>query len=407
MNARYDIIVYGATGFTGRQAVQYLDRHAGGALHWAVAGRNAAKLDALSATLTARPNRVVADANHDSAIDALVASTRVVLNTAGPFSRYAEALVRSCATRGVDYVDITGETPWVRRMIERYHQTAARSGAKIVPCCGFDSVPSDLGTHLLVQRFRRLGKATREVRAFHRAAGGVNGGTIASIASMLGQEEKRQFDDPFLLNPGEVHDAGETLANRDPQLPRYDPDLGRWVAPFVTGPINTRVVRRSHALSRQGQAPYGDGFRYQEYWSPRERTDFAASAVAALGIGLMQSLLRVPGAGRWNGAIGPAPGEGPSEHAMNSGYFECNFLGIADDATKCWARIAGDGDPGNRATTKFVCESALALALDRDRLGKGVTGAGLLTPATAFGDILIERLRVAGVTITCPAGRPS
>lgn len=402
MTSTYDIVVYGATGFTGRQAAEYLDEHADASLRWAIAGRNANKLAEVRRTLNAQPDCLVADAEDTAAVDALVGQTRVVLTTAGPFARYGEALVKSCASRGVDYVDITGETPWLRRMIDRYHAIAVASGAKIVPCCGFDSVPSDLGAHLLVQHFRALGQGTREVRAFHRAQGGVNGGTIASMVNMLGSTDRHQFDDPLLLNPDSMRSSDEALANRDPQLPRYDADLGRWVAPFFMGPINTRVVRRSHGLSSQWQAPYGEKFRYQEYWDLGGPMDFAAASAAAVGMGFMQALARLPGVGRVLGAVAPAPGEGPSEDAMNNGYFECRLLGVADDHSKCWALIEGDGDPGNRATVKFLCECAFALALERDRLPGGATRAGLLTPATAFGDVLIERLRRAGVTIECP-----
>jgi short subunit dehydrogenase-like uncharacterized protein len=167
-------------------------------------------------------------------------------------------------------------------------------------------------------------------------------------------------------------------------------------------PINTRVVRRSHALSSQWQQPYGARFRYQEYWDLGAPLPLVATSAAAFGMGFFQSMMRLPGVGRALAALGPAPGEGPSEETMDNGYFECRLLGIADDDSRVWALIEGTGDPGNRATVKFVCESALALAFDRDHLPGGRTRAGLLTPATAFGDILVDRLRRAGVTIECP-----
>jgi len=399
----YDIVVFGATGFTGRQAAEYLDDHADAHLRWAIAGRNADKLAEVRAALHTQPGTIVADADDTVAIDALVARTRVVLTTAGPFARYGEALLSSCAARGVDYVDITGETPWVRRMIDRYHAKAVASGAKIVPFCGFDSVPSDIGTHVVVEHFRSLGKSTREVRAFQRAQGGINGGTIASMVNMMSSGDRNLFDDPLLLNPDEYRGSDEALANRDPVVPVWDPDLRTWVAPFFMAPINTRVVRRSHALSSQWQRPYGDKFRYQEYWDLGAPMALVATTAAAFGMGFFQSMMRLPGVGRALAALGPSPGEGPSEETMDNGYFECRLLGVADDDSKVWALIEGDGDPGNRATVKFVCESALALALDRDRLPGGPTRAGLLTPATAFGDVLVERLRRAGVTIDCPA----
>jgi short subunit dehydrogenase-like uncharacterized protein len=398
----YDVVVFGATGFTGRQAAEYLDDHAQAGLRWAIAGRNADKLAKVRAVLHTQPGTIVADADDAVAVDAMVARTRVVLTTTGPFARYGEAVLASCAKRGVDYVDITGETPWVRRMIDRHHGSAIASGAKIVPFCGFDSVPSDIGTHVVVEHFRSQGKPTREVRAFQRAQGGINGGTIASMVNMLSSGDRNAFDDPLLLNPDEFRTTDEALANRDPALPVWDPDLRTWVAPFFMAPINTRVVRRSHALSSQWQRPYGTKFRYQEYWDLGAPLAFATTAAAAAGMGFFQSMMRLPGLGRTLAALGPAPGEGPSEETMDNGYFECRLLGIADDDSKVWALIEGTGDPGNRATVKFVCESALALAFDRDRLPGGRTRAGLLTPATAFGDILVERLRRSGITIECP-----
>lgn len=402
----YDVVIYGATGFTGTQVAEYFDDHVGGLLRWAIAGRNATTLAELRTDLRTTPDVLLADADDTAAIDALVSKTRVVLTTAGPFARYGEAVVRSCATRGVDYVDITGETPWVRRLIDRYQRRAVASGAKIVPFCGFDSVPSDLGAHLLVEHFRSQGKSTRSVRAFQRAQGGVNGGTIASMTNMLASADRNLFDDPLLLNPDEYRSSDEALANRDPVAPVFDPDLRRWVAPFFMGPINTRVVRRSHALSSQWQRPYGDGFQYQEYWDLGQTMGYGGAAMAALGMGFFQNLLRVPGVGRVIEAIAPSPGDGPSEATMDNGFYECRLVGTADDGTKAWALIAGKGDPGNRATVRFVCESALCLAMQRDRLPGGIARAGLLTPATAFGDVLVERLRATGETLECPVDPP-
>ena len=399
----FDVIIYGATGFTGSQAAEYFDDHVGTQLRWAIAGRNPTRLDTLRSDLRSAPEVVIADADDDGAIDQMVARTRVVLTTAGPFARYGEAIVRSCTTRGVDYVDITGETPWVRRMIDRYERKAIGSGAKIVPFCGFDSVPSDLGTHLLVEHFRTHGKSTRSVRAFQRAKGGVNGGTIASMTNMLASADRNTFDDPLLLNPDEFRRSDDAIANRDPTGPEFDVDLKRWVAPFFMGPINTRVVRRSHALSSEWQQPYGDRFQYQEFWDLGDAAGYAGAAMAAFGQSFFTSAMRLPGVGRFVAAIAPPPGDGPSEDTMDNGFYECRLVGTADDGTKAWAVVAGKGDPGNRATVKFVCESALALATERDRLPGGATRAGLLTPATAFGNVLVDRLRRAGVTLECPA----
>jgi len=400
--AKYDVVLYGATGFTGSQTAEYFDDRVGNQLRWAIAGRNADKLAQLRTHLRSAPDVLVADSDDNGAIDAMVAQTRVLLTTAGPFARYGEAAVRSCATRGVHYVDITGETPWVRRMIDRYERKAIASGAKIVPFCGFDSVPSDLGALLLVEYFRGQGKTTRSVRAFQRAKGGVNGGTIASMTNMMASADRNAFDDPLLLNPDEHRRSDAAMLNRDPKAPQFDPDLGRWVAPFFMAPINTRVVRRSHALSSQWQRPYGDGFRYQEFWDLGAAAGYAGAAFATFGSSAFQSMMRLPGVARFVEAIAPAPGDGPSDEAMNNGFYECRLVGIADDGTKAWARIAGKGDPGNRATVTFVCESALAIATQSDQLPGGSSRAGFLTPATALGDVLAVRLRSVGVTLDCP-----
>jgi short subunit dehydrogenase-like uncharacterized protein len=399
----FDVVLYGATGFTGAQTAHYFDRHVGSRLRWAIAGRNAARLEALQASLTRPVPIVVADAGDDAAIDGLVAGTRVVLTTAGPFARYGEGLLRACVTRGVDYVDITGETLWVRRMIDRYHDRAVLSGARIVPFCGFDSVPADLGTHLLVEHFRRLGLGTRSVKGFYRAQGGINGGTVASLTAMMNSPDRNRFDDPLLLNPEDARDAASALANRDPVLPSPDIDLGHWVAPFFMGPINTRVVRRSAALSAGFQRSYGQKFTYQEFMNLGSPLSFVSSSVAAFATGVFGAMSRLPGVNRALETVAPAPGEGPSEATMDAGYFECLLVGRADDGSRAWARLEDKGDPGNRATVKFVCESALCLALERDRLP---ARAGLLTPAIAFGDVLAERLRAAGMRAECPAAPP-
>jgi short subunit dehydrogenase-like uncharacterized protein len=399
----FDVVLYGATGFTGAQTARYFDRRVGSQISWAIAGRNAARLEALSASLSRPVPIVVADAHDDAAIDRLVADTRVVLTTAGPYTRYGEPLLRACVTRGVDYVDITGETVWVRRMIDRYHDRAVLSGARIVPFCGFDSVPADIGAWLLVDHFRRMGLGTRSVKAFYRAQGGVNGGTVASMAALADSPERNRFDDPLLLNPDDRRDARTALANRDPLLPTLDVDLGHWVAPFFMGAINTRVVRRSAALAADAESPYGAAFAYQEYWNLGAPMSFVSSSVAAFASGMFGAVSRVPGIGRVIEAVAPAPGEGPSDAAMDAGFFECLLVGRADDGSRAWARIEDSGDPGNRATVKFVCESALSLALARDRLP---ARAGLLTPATALDGVLVERLREAGVRIECPATPP-
>jgi short subunit dehydrogenase-like uncharacterized protein len=377
--ATYDVVIYGATGFTGRQAARYFANRPAHSppVRWAIAGRNREKLELVHRSLPPDVGLIVADANDTTALDALVTGTRVVLTTVGPYAVHGEPLLRACAARGVDYVDITGETAHVRRMIDRHHAAAERSGARIVPFCGFDSVPSDLGVLLLVSHFR------------------------ASV--WRHPDDVRAMEDPLLLNPHEQRRAEDALANRDPMLPVLDQDLGRWVAPFFMAPINTRVVRRSRALAALAQEDYGSAFTYQEYWDVGGPAAFVLASGASVGIAMSQLLSRVPGAANLLERFAPAPGEGPSERTMDEGYFRALFVGFADDGTKAWALVADKGDPGNRVTVKIVSECALALALDRDRLPGARARAGILTPASALGMPLVERLRAAGMTLDCPA----
>jgi short subunit dehydrogenase-like uncharacterized protein len=241
------------------------------------------------------------------------------------------------------------------------------------------------------------------VKGFFRAIGGLNGGTAASLLEMMrSADDVRAMDDPLLLNPHEQRRTADALANRDPRLPVLDPDLGRWVAPFFMGPINTRVVRRSRALSALAQADYGSGFSYQEYWDVGGPAAFVLASGAAVGLSMFQISSRFGGTADLLERFVPPPGEGPSEKTMDEGYFRALFVGYADDGTKAWSLVADKGDPGNRATVKLVSESALALALERDRL-PAAPRAGILTPATALGMTLVARLRAAGMTLECPA----
>lgn len=405
----YDVVIYGATGLTGRQAARYFASGAGGngALRWAIAGRDRQKLDAVHRGLPPAVGIIVADASDQAGIDRLVASTRVVLTTAGPYALHGEPLVRACARQGVDYVDITGETAHVRRLIDRYHREAARTGAKIVPFCGFDSVPSDLGALLLVEHFRGRRLGTRDVKGFFHAVGGFNGGSAATTLELWRHpDDVRAMEDPLLLNPDGPCQADERLRNLDPAFPVFDSDLGRWVAPFFMGPINTRVVRRSRALAAQWQADYGSDFCYQEYWDPRGPAAYVAASTAAWSLATYRMMARVPGAADLLAPFVPPPGQGPGEAATDRGYFCALFVGTADDGSKAWAELADSGDPAGRVTAKIACQSALALVLDRDRLPGGNARGGVLTPATALGVPLVARLRKAGMTITCPA-RPS
>ncbi len=396
---RFDVALFGATGFVGRQTAHYFAEHAHG-VRWALAGRSAAKLASLRAELVAAaPGVLVADARDVAALDALASQTRVVLSTAGPFARYGSELVAACVRHATHYVDITGETPWVRQMIDRHHADAAKSGTRIVPGCGFDSVPSDLGAWLVARALQKQhGERCVSVKACFSMRGGLNGGTAASMFNALDEGAQAQLDDPFLLNP-EGTAPTDAAAHRDPAGALRDADFDGWLAPFVMGPINTRVVRRSVALLA-ASGLYAPEFRYQEYALIGRGAGGALAATAvAVGMAAGRSALAFEPLRRIAQRFAPAPGEGPSERTMDQGSFRCELIGVGERGRMQRGRIAGRGDPGNRATTVFVCEAALALALDAKKLPGGAHMGGVLTPSTALGDALAKRLRAAGMTV--------
>lgn len=401
---QYDLVLYGASGFVGTRAAEYLA--ADKALlpqRWAIAGRDRRRLEQVRARLgdAGRDVALLVAASADApALQAMAAATRVVLNTAGPFALYGDGVVDACVAQRTHYVDITGETVWARGLIDRHQTRAARDGTRIIPFCGFDSVPSDLGTFLVARQIqRRFGAACVEVRAYFQMYGGFNGGTLASN---FNRYESGQIDagrDPFLLNPRPVRARDEIERNADPIAPQYDGVIGTWVGPFIMGPINTRVVRRSAALFAAYDEPYGPGFRYQEFTKfdpPLAHVKAAAVNGALSGFDRLlahettRTLLK---------RLLPKPGSGPSERTMNEGWFRAELVGFARDGSTLRGLIAHQGDPGNRATVRFVCEAALALVRDFDELPGGAKRGGVLTPATGLGDVLAQRLRDAGVLI--------
>ena len=405
----YDVVLYGASGFVGKQTVRYFASYAAShPVRWAIAGRNRQKLAAVLDEVGATVDVLVADGQDQPAINVMVAQARVILTTAGPFALYGDALVDACVRFKTHYVDITGETPWIKTLIDRHHAQAALDGTRIIPSCGFDSVPSDLGTYWLVRHLQQaFNLPCKQVNAYFQAIGGFNGGTLASAFNLYDSPEAALGDDPFLLNPSPTRpqsamtDAeGKTALqrHRDPQIPSFNTELNTWVAPFFMGPINTRIVRRSAALYDQWQASYGPDFTYQEYL----KFDGPMAGLQAIGVtagqALFTGILRQPQLRSLLQPILPQPGSGPSEQTMNEGSFACELVATATDGRKVSGIIRDQGDPGNRATVKFVCESALALAFQMDQLPGRQARGGVLTPATGLGDVLVERLRHAGMT---------
>jgi short subunit dehydrogenase-like uncharacterized protein len=398
----YDVILYGASGFVGKQTVEYFAHHpAAEKVRWAIAGRNCQKLEAVRAEVGVEVDILVADSQNQQVVDDIASQTTVLLSTAGPFAMYGNALVDACVRLKTHYVDITGETPWIKTLIDRYHTQAASDGTRIIPSCGFDSVPSDLGTYLVARYLQQeLGLPCKSVNAYFQAAGGLNGGTLASAFHLYDSDQASQLNDPFLLNPPTAHSpTANTERHQDPTTPFYATDLKTWVCPFFMGPVNTRVVRRSNALYEQWQNPYGADFAYQEYFKVDEPMSWLKAMSITAGLAFFVGVLQYSWLRSIIQPFLPQAGDGPSVQTMDEGWFSCELVGTAPDGSQVRGLIHDQGDPGNRATVKFLCESALCLVLQSDRLPGGKTRGGILTPATGLGDVLIERLRQAGMTI--------
>jgi len=401
---KYDVVLYGASGFTGRQTVEYFARNTRPSdVRWAIAGRNRQALEAARAQAVESAKAadiLIADAQDQQAVDAIVSQTRILLTTAGPFSLYGSKIVDACVRFKTHYVDITGETFWVRDLIDRYHNRSAADGTRIIPCCGFDSIPSDIGTYLVARHIKsKMRVDCQEVKSFYQIRGGLNGGTFASASNAQASGHSARMREPFLLNPPSAYTPEESKLDQDPRNARFDPDIGAWRTPFVMGVANTRIVRRSAGLFEKWGEPYGREFHYQEYQKitgPMARAK-AYGMLAALG--MLQATLKSSAGRRFLTRFAPKPGQGPSQKTMDNGFFRCDLVGIAADGRRVFGVVSDKGDPGNRATVKFLCESALSLALNADQLPGGQQRGGILTPATGLGDVLVERLRKAGMRL--------
>ncbi|MCL4653557.1 saccharopine dehydrogenase family protein [Burkholderia multivorans] len=403
----YDLVVFGATSFVGQILTRHLAEHlASGAdtLRWAIAGRSEAKLVQLRDSLgdAARTLPIlVADASDDAQLQTLCAQTRVVVSTVGPYALYGEPLVRACAQSGTDYCDLTGETQWIKRMIDRYEAAATQSGARIVHCCGFDSIPSDLGVYVLQQRaLHEWGAPAEHVTMRVKALkGGASGGTVASMINVVREAAadpalRRMLLDPYALCP---RDHRFTVRQHAVRSAEFDRDCDAWIAPFVMAAVNERVVHRSNALA--GDA-YGSGFRYDEAIVTGHGicgSVVARATVVALGA-FMAGVLVKPVRSAMERFLLPKPGEGPSLAAQRAGCFDLRFFGHASGGRIVRLKVTGDRDPGYGSTGKMLGQAAICLALDCRAGSDRTRGGGFWTPATMFGERLVERLvRHAGL----------
>lgn len=403
MRREFDITLFGATGFVGRLVAQHLAEAAPDTVRIALAGRSMDRLTEVRHSVgsgAATWPLVLADSSDPRSLRDLAARSRVLVSTVGPYQRHGLPLVEACAAAGTDYADLTGEVLFVAEAIERAHDTARETGARIVVSCGFDSVPSDLGVLLLHQTAQSQGAGglTDTTLWLRQARGGISGGTVDSLRTQLTRMRqepalRRVVLDPEALSGGagaasEHHDRW--LAE-DRWLPAKDDD--RWAAPFVMAPYNTRVVRRSHALTGQG---YGPRFRYREVVDTGRGVKAAVAAYAmTVGLGLVVAGMTTPLLGRLINRALPAPGQGPSEEQRRNGAFRTETITTTEDGSRYAATVAAQGDPGYAATSVMLGQAALCLLATRgaDRSG------GVLTPATAIGPELIEALRAQGFTL--------
>ncbi|MDP1827248.1 MAG: saccharopine dehydrogenase NADP-binding domain-containing protein [Archangium sp.] len=392
----FDIVLFGATGFTGRLVAEYLANHAPSDVRIALAGRNTSKLEGIRAGLPERARAwplVVADSADAASLEKLASQTKVVCTTVGPYAKYGLPLVAACAKAGTHYCDLTGEPQFMRDSIDLHHETAKASGARIVHTCGFDSIPSDLG---VLGLFEALGPLTRATYVVEILKGGASGGTIASALNGLDQAKtdkkvRKSLVDPYALSADRA--AEPKLGDeRDQSTFRFDDFVGQWTAPFIMASVNTRVVRRSNSL--RGHA-YGKAFRYAEVSGMKKGPrGFFRAATFTAGLGLfVGSLLFGPTRKLVESRL-PKPGEGPSEETRKNGFLRVRVFGESEGGVRKTMLIEGKGDPGYQLTSLLLGESALCLARDDAKLPKV---AGVLTPATAMGRVLTDRLVAAGM----------
>jgi short subunit dehydrogenase-like uncharacterized protein len=398
----HDLVLYGATGFVGRLVARYLSEHAPAGMRVALAGRSAERLEQVRAGLDERARQwpvLVVDSGDPAAVRQMAQASRVVATTVGPYLRYGRSLVQACAEAGTHYADLTGEVLFVHDSIESFDATARRTGARIVHACGYDSVPSDLAVLQLHRRVTHDGEGElADVTLVATARGGFSGGTVDSSRAQVDAVRRdpaalKVLRDPYAFSPD--RDAEPDLGSqRDPRSVLRDDRLGGWLGPFVMAAFNSRVVRRSNAL--QGWA-YGRSFRYRElagYGRGVRGRLRALGFTTALGLALKG--LATPRLRPFADRLLPSPGDGPSPEQQAAGWFRMRAHATTTTGASYRSTVGAPGDPGYAATAVMFGESALALAEDEGRNA----ASGVLTPATALGESLADRLRRSGFELS-------
>jgi len=383
-NRKFGVVVYGATGYTGRLVCEYLNNQYGvnGDVKWAMAGRSEEKLVQVRDEMGIPSDVpfVIADAENPESVKQMVNSTQVVLTTVGPYQKYGSDLVRECSETGTDYVDLCGEPAWMHEMIAAHGETAKASGARIVFSCGFDSVPFDLGIYFLQKAsIAKLGKPLSRIKGRVRAMKGTfSGGTLESFRLTMKAAAKNPDLIKVLTNPFSLTESFTGPEQPSGMAPIFDTDLNSWSAPFVMATINTKNIHRSNYLLAH---EYGDDFVYDEMMltGPGEKGESMAKMVAA-----DKSMANDP----------MQPGEGPSKESRETGFYDVLFAGSNNEGDVLMASVKGDKDPGYGSTCKMISESAVCLLKNLD-----AASGGIWTPASAMGSLLIDRLQEnAGLT---------
>ncbi len=395
----YAIILYGATSFVGKITAHYLaeflsnakDKH-GANVTWAIAGRDEDKLQQLQSKLTSKVDIIVANSNDAASLDQMTKQTQVIISTVGPYLKYGEPLIKSCADNGTDYVDLTGEAIFIKDMMDKYQDTATQSGARIVNSCGFDSIPSDLGVYFTQTKAEeKFGDACDVIHMRVKAAkGGLSGGTIASMATIfeeVGEDKSRrkQVANPYLLNDDK--DA-PSVRQDNISKPQYDSEHKRWLAPFVMASINTRIVHRTNQLLGY---EYGRDFKYDEAMWMKDgvKGQLSSYAMSAGLFGFATAMMIKPSRELLSKHVLPKSGSGPSEEEQENGYFDIRLFGQTAKKETINTKVIGDKDPGYGSTSRMLAQAALCLAQD---ISKEDVGGGFWTPASAMGDKLLTRL---------------
>ena len=388
---KYDLVVWGATSFTGKLVTEYLfNKHRSSKIKWAIAGRNLDKLEKVRSQV-ADDNlpMIIADSFDEESLLKFVKKTRVVCSTVGPYSLYGTKLVKLCVENNTNYCDITGEAHWIRTLIDDYHEEAKSKKIKIVNSCGFDSIPSDMGVYFIQNEIKKTYKNYANSIKMRVAGvrGGISGGTYGSINNLLKEAYSnkkifRVLNNPYGLNP---KNKMEGMDKKDLRKIIFDKESNSWIYPFIMAGINTKIVRRSHALTN---FQYGKDFRYEEAMMSGKGISGLLKAILAVFplamIGLNpNSLLK-----KIVNSYMPKPGEGPGPEKRKNGFYNLRFYVTIDERRKAFAKVVGDNDPGYGSTSKMLAESALCLAFD-----KLPENYGVVTPSIAMGKQLLERLR--------------